>query len=62
MKVPAHEYAATVGFYRDVLGFEELSSPEETPRFAFGDKVLWIDRVAGIYPPLTHCERYDNDK
>ena len=50
MKVPAHEYAATVSFYRNVLGFKELSSPlsEETPRFAFGDKVLWIDRVAGI--------------
>ena len=50
MKVPAHEYTATVSFYREVLGFEELSSPhsDETPRFRFGDKVLWIDRVAGI--------------
>ncbi|MDQ2068782.1 hypothetical protein [Natronospira bacteriovora] len=43
MKVPAHEYEATLRFYRDVLRFELL--PGETPRFRFGDKVLWIDRV-----------------
>jgi catechol 2,3-dioxygenase-like lactoylglutathione lyase family enzyme len=52
MKVPAHEYERTVAFYRDVLGLEELEgappSATETARFAFGDKVLWVDRVPGI--------------
>ena len=50
MKVPAHEYEATVVFYRDVLGFEEndcASSPDsfESTVFKFGDKNLWIDKV-----------------
>jgi predicted enzyme related to lactoylglutathione lyase len=52
MKVPSHDYERTVGFYREVLRLEELEgapqSATETVRFAFGDKVLWIDRVAGM--------------
>jgi hypothetical protein len=52
MKVPAHEYASTVAFYRETLRLKELTPSdadgEQTPRFAFGDKVLWLDRVAGI--------------
>lgn len=51
MKVPAHEYEQTVIFYRDVLGFEALadaSSSTESVRFAFGDKILWVDRMPGL--------------
>lgn len=50
MKIPAHEYERTVTFYRDVLRFKELtpSGSDETPRFEFGDKTLWLDCVAGI--------------
>ncbi len=52
MKVPAHEYERTVDFYRNVLGLHQLADTApgsaETTAFAFGDKVLWIDRVPGI--------------
>lgn len=52
MKVPAHEYGRTVAFYRDTLALKELTprdaDDEQTPRFAFGDKVLWLDCVAGL--------------
>lgn len=52
MKVPAHEYEQTVAFYRDALGLPELDdsvpSSTESSRFAFGDKILWIDRVPGL--------------
>ncbi|MCS5562991.1 VOC family protein [Marinobacter sp.] len=50
MKIPAHEYESTVRFYREVLRFRELtgSKADDTPRFEFGDKVLWLDRVAGL--------------
>jgi catechol 2,3-dioxygenase-like lactoylglutathione lyase family enzyme len=52
MKVPAHEYDKTVAFYRDVLGLPQITelamSSTESVRFAFGDKVLWIDRVTGL--------------
>lgn len=50
MKIPTHEYEDTVRFYRDVLRFTELTGqqPDDTPRFAFGDKVLWLDCVSGL--------------
>lgn len=50
MKIPTHEYRATVRFYRDVLGLKEVTpdGPGNTPRFAFGDKVLWLDCVPGM--------------
>ncbi|MFP3979354.1 VOC family protein [Marinobacter sp. KMM 10035] len=50
MKIPAHEYQSTVRFYRDVLRFTEIQSngPNDTPRFEFGDKVLWLDCMPGL--------------
>ena len=52
MKVPAHEYDKTVAFYRDVLGIDLIPLDNEednnTIRFKFGDKVLWIDRVTTV--------------
>lgn len=52
IKVPVHEFEQTVAFYRDILGFEqtESSSPDdfESVTFKFGDKNLWVDKIAGI--------------
>lgn len=50
MKIPAHEYAETLRFYRDVLRLKEItkSGEDETPRFEFGDKVLWLDCMPGL--------------
>lgn len=51
MKVPPHQWTATVAFYRDVLGLEELPPVTGEPPsvgFAFGANRLWIDRVAGM--------------
>ena len=52
MKIPAHEFEATVAFYKDILGFEELdtsfSGDIESVTFKFGDKNLWIDKIPGM--------------
>jgi hypothetical protein len=48
MKVPPHQYGATVGFYRDVIGLEPLQDLLPSVGFAFGAKRFWIDRVEGI--------------
>lgn len=50
MKVPSHEYENTVRFYGDVLGFKELTGRGEndTPKFEFDDKVLWLDCMPGL--------------
>ncbi|SEO89162.1 VOC family protein [Aquisalimonas asiatica] len=50
MKIPTHEYESTVRFYREILRFRELTGNGEndTPKFEFGDKVLWLDRMPGL--------------
>lgn len=50
MKIPAHEYENTVRFYREVLRFKERTGTgaDDTPRFEFGDKILWLDRMPGL--------------
>jgi hypothetical protein len=49
MKVPPHQYEATVSFYRDVLGFEQIGGPAgDAIGFRFGASNLWIDRVPGM--------------
>lgn len=46
MKIPAPAFEATLVFYRDTLGLVELSEDAEaSKRFAFGDKILWLDPV-----------------
>lgn len=65
MKVPVHEYDRTVAFYRNVLGLQQLEhagySATQTTRFAFGDKVLWIDRVKGLSQSETWIELITDD-
>ena len=52
MKVPAHEFDSTVDFYETVLCLQRKTteSPDayESVVFEFGDKNLWIDRIAGL--------------
>ncbi|MFD1217200.1 VOC family protein [Microbulbifer celer] len=50
MKIPAHEYESTVRFYREVLKFKDITGNAvgDTPKFEFGDKVLWLDCMPGL--------------
>lgn len=48
MKVPPHEYEATVRFYRDVIGLAPLPAQPPEVGFEFGGKHLWIDRVESL--------------
>ncbi len=50
MKVPVHEFEATVAFYRDILHLDEVSVGDRGSSvvFAFGDKRLWIDPAEGM--------------
>jgi len=63
MKVPAHEHEDTVRFYRDVLRLKDISSggPDDTPRFEFGDKVLWLDCEPGVSQSEIWLEIVTND-
>ncbi len=48
MKVPPHQYDATVRFYRDVLGLKPLENHLPETGFEFGSCQLWIDRVVTL--------------
>ncbi|MBJ3783317.1 hypothetical protein [Devosia sediminis] len=48
MKVPTHQHAATMAFYRDTLGLETITGPGGVVGYKFGPNQLWIDEVAGF--------------
>ena len=48
MKIPAHEYSATVQFYRDIIGLSQIETLLPDIVFEFGDKRLWLDAVDHI--------------
>lgn len=52
MKVPSHQYEATIAFYRDVVGLEGI--PEKAPAVGFklGPNRLWIDEA----PTMSQAE------
>ena len=53
MKVPPHQYEATVAFYRDLLALEQIAGPSgDSVGFKFGANNLWIDRV----PAMSQAE------
>lgn len=61
MKVPPHQYEATIHFYRDVLGLEEITKHAPSVGFKFGYNNLWIDRVPGISQAETWLEIVTDD-
>lgn len=48
IKVPLHQYDATVHFYRHVLGLAEIAKHAPSIVFEFGASNLWIDPVPSI--------------
>lgn len=62
MKVPPHQYDATVRFYRDVLGLEEITDHAPAVGFVFGTCQLWIDRAPAISQAELWLEVVTDDK
>ena len=52
MKVPPHQFEATVAFYGEVVGLEPLATEGPSRAFRFGAMCLWIDRC----PQLSQAE------
>jgi hypothetical protein len=48
MKIPSHEYPATVRFYGDVIGLPQIENLLPDIVFKFGGKRLWLDAVDHI--------------
>lgn len=45
IKVPLHQYADTIAFYRDTLGLPLVEEEQEGCIFQFGPMRLWIDKA-----------------
>ncbi|SHI10991.1 hypothetical protein [Desulfofustis glycolicus] len=61
MKVPPHQYEATVSFYRDVLSLKEITKHPPSVGFEFGSNNLWIDQVPGMSQAETWFEIVTDD-
>lgn len=62
MKVPPHQHEATVRFYRDLLGLEQIGGPAgDAVGFKFGANNLWIDKVPGMSQAELWLEIVTND-
>jgi catechol 2,3-dioxygenase-like lactoylglutathione lyase family enzyme len=61
IKVPVHQYDATVRFYRDVLGLAEFATQAGSVSFEFGPNRLWIDRAPTMSQAETWLEIVTND-
>ena len=48
IKVPPHQYEATIRFYGEVLGFKEVERLAASVVFEFGTNKLWIDSVPAV--------------
>ncbi|MCU0759074.1 MAG: hypothetical protein MUF07_07735 [Steroidobacteraceae bacterium] len=45
LKVPRHQWEATVAFYRDRVRLRVKQASADTVAFEFGAMTLWVDRV-----------------
>ncbi|MDB5536555.1 MAG: hypothetical protein JWQ65_1430 [Devosia sp.] len=61
MKVPAHQYEATVAFYRDVLKLNRVTERPEEMGFVYGSNRLWIDKAAGYSQAEVWLELFTPD-
>lgn len=52
MKVPPHQYQATLAFYRDVVGLKPITEKAPSVGFELGPNKLWIDEA----PALSQAE------
>lgn len=52
MKLPSHQYGATVAFYRDVVKLNEITEKAPAIGFQLGPNQLWMDED----PTMTQAE------
>jgi hypothetical protein len=48
MKVPPHQFEATVAFYRDTIGLKPITDKAPAVGFELGPNKLWIDEAANM--------------
>ena len=61
MKVPSHQYAATLAFYRDVVGLPPFDEKVPAKGFLLGPNRLWIDEAPAFSQAEVWLELFTPD-
>ena len=61
MKVPSHQYEATVAFYRDVVGLKPFTAKAPAIGFELGPNRLWIDEAPAMSQAEIWLELFTGD-
>jgi len=61
IKVPLHEYEATVAFYRDTLNLPLIEEEQDGCIFQFGPCRLWVDQAPNLARSDIWLELETND-
>jgi catechol 2,3-dioxygenase-like lactoylglutathione lyase family enzyme len=61
MKVPPHQYEATLAFYRDVIGLKPVEGKSPALGFELGPNRLWIDEAPGMSQAEVWLELFSDD-
>lgn len=48
MKVPPHQFEATLAFYRDTVGLKPITEKAPAIGFELGPNKLWLDEAPGL--------------
>lgn len=61
MKVPPHQYQATIAFYRDVVGLKPFTQKAPAVAFELGPNRLWIDEAPKLSQAEVWLELFTDD-
>lgn len=61
LKLPPHQFEATVAFYRDVIGLKQITEKEPDIGFEFGPMKLWIAAVPEMSQAELWLELFTDD-
>jgi hypothetical protein len=61
MKVPSHQFDATVAFYRDVVRLPPITDRPPATGFELGPNRLWIDEVVHLSQAEIWLELFTDD-
>lgn len=61
MKVPPHQYEATIAFYRDVVGLKPFDAKAPAVGFELGPNRLWIDEAPMFSQAEVWLELFTDD-
>lgn len=61
MKIPSHQYEATVRFYRDVVGLKPFTAKAPAIGFELGPNRLWLDEDPTMSQAEIWLELFTDD-